>query len=497
MQNKRLIIISSNNKPKSPGGLAVAINALKSFMPDTLIEWHGVTKRPSSDPLIVQEEHDAQLKTFDHHFSVDTYDGFYEGHANGFLWSLFHNETEGAEFDDDAYQKYFQLNQQLADEIVAEYGGTEEAVDIWIHDYQLMPLVKMLKDDTRINCTIRYTHHIPFPALETIKSLSAEAQTNFMGLIESILRADNITVQVHRHFKRFRDIAKDVGFDAGNEQTPEYYDTANWRSDGHCVSVMPCPIGPEPEGIDLLAIEAQQSDEFKKILSNIAPDIPYIYQVGRLDPTKGWGKLLSTYKRMVSSYLKHSFNDAAADTGQSNKLYGLIAVAPKSRENVPVYKKLIERFNGIRNDIKDTIDANKLGRIFYVHDSKVNRNTGFALARNADIITMMSDEEGMGLVALEGYMAQDPNRKNGPAAVIVGKNTGAAEILGNTVITVDTTDPDDMDRALKEAQNMSIEERQFRHAEAKDKIENQYNIKIWGINALGVNNSNPPEPVTA
>lgn len=497
MKNKRLIIISSNNKPESPGGLAVAINALKSFMPDTFIEWHGVAKRPSSDPLIDVKNYDAQLKTFDHYFSDETYDGFYEGHANGFLWSLFHNETEGTEFDQDAYQKYFQLNQQLADEIATEYGGTDEAVDIWIHDYQLMPLVKMLKDDPRINCTIRYTHHIPFPSLETVQSLSSKAQENFMRLIDSILHADNITVQVYRHYKRFRDIAKALGFETGEEQLPQYYSSTCWDKDGHNVDVMPCPIGPEPEGIDLLAIEAERSDEFKEIVSNIDPNTPYIYQVGRLDPTKGWSRLLASYKRLVSSYLKNSFDNAVNNSEQVKPLHGFIAVAPKSRENVPVYKKLIERFNTIRNDILDTVSANNLGRMFYVHDSKVDRSTGFALARNADIITMMSDEEGMGLVALEGFMAQDPNREYGPAAVIVGRNTGAAEILGNSVITVDTTNPDDMDRALQEARNMSPEERKARYFDAKDKIENYYNIKVWGINALGGNPNKQPEPVKA
>src|SRR5690606_10020889 len=74
---------------------------------------------------------------------------------------------------------YKQVNEKFRDAVlkVAEEGDI-----IWIHDYQLLLLPQLLRDQLP-NCTIGFFQHIPFPSYELFRLIPwrSELLTGMLG----------------------------------------------------------------------------------------------------------------------------------------------------------------------------------------------------------------------------------------------------------------------------------------------------------------------------
>src|SRR5690606_26138608 len=90
---------------------------------------------------------------------------YYEGFSNAMLWPIFHYMSTYAEYEQIYWDYYKQVNEKFRDAVlkVAEEGDI-----IWIHDYQLLLLPQLLRDQLP-NCTIGFFQHIPFPSYELFR----------------------------------------------------------------------------------------------------------------------------------------------------------------------------------------------------------------------------------------------------------------------------------------------------------------------------------------
>ena len=106
-----------------------------------------------------------------------TMTNFYEGFCNETLWPLFHYFPTYASFRDHFWKDYRKVNEVFCD-AVAETVRPGDV--IWVHDYHLLLLPRMLKE--RLPGTpVGFFLHIPFPAYEIFRMLPARWRTATRG----------------------------------------------------------------------------------------------------------------------------------------------------------------------------------------------------------------------------------------------------------------------------------------------------------------------------
>ena len=114
------------------------------------------------------------------------------------LWPLFHYHPGEVTFDEDAWNAYSEVNRIFAKTIAR---NTEDGDIIWVHDYHLMLLPAMLREEigtSKKNVKIGFFLHTPFPSSEIYRILPVRRQ-----LLEGVLHSDLIgfhTFDYSRHF---------------------------------------------------------------------------------------------------------------------------------------------------------------------------------------------------------------------------------------------------------------------------------------------------------
>ncbi len=167
----RLIVVSnrvaipSHDGASQAGGLAVAVRSLLKRHPGMWFGWSGG----------VSAEEDVVTKTIVRggmtyvvtDLTDADYQEYYNGFANRVLWPILHYRLDLAEFSRRDLSGYLRVNEHFA----AQLHNVLQPDDvIWVHDYHLMPLAKMLRDRGHHN-RIGFFLHVPFPPPEIITAL--------------------------------------------------------------------------------------------------------------------------------------------------------------------------------------------------------------------------------------------------------------------------------------------------------------------------------------
>ena len=92
--------------------------------------------------------------------SEDDIELYYEGFSNDTLWPLYHDVIEQPTYHRTWWEAYQSVNLRFAQAVAAEAA---QGATIWVHDYQLQLVPKMLRE-LRPDLTIGFFLHIPFPA---------------------------------------------------------------------------------------------------------------------------------------------------------------------------------------------------------------------------------------------------------------------------------------------------------------------------------------------
>jgi trehalose 6-phosphate synthase len=99
--------------------------------------------------------------------AASDYQEYYNGFANRVLWPILHYRLDLAEFSRRDLSGYRRVNAQFASQM---HNLLREDDVIWVHDYHLIPLAKMLRDRGHRN-RIGFFLHIPFPPPEILTAL--------------------------------------------------------------------------------------------------------------------------------------------------------------------------------------------------------------------------------------------------------------------------------------------------------------------------------------
>jgi trehalose 6-phosphate synthase len=415
---------------RAPGGLVSALEPALAGRPATWVGWSGQVGEDAEPSL--PDELDG-LGIVGVHLTTEQVEKFYEGFSNGALWPLYHDLVVTPAYHRPEFVAYREVNAIFAAKVaeLAPEGGT-----VWVHDYQLQLVPKMLRE-LRPDLTIGFFLHIPFPAVELIAQLPWRRQ-----IVEGLLGADLIGFQTHDGALNFLAATRRLlGLDPGGDRV-DVPDEAGRRS----VRVSAFPIGIDAQSFDTLADSAPVKARAEQIREEMGGFRLLFLGVDRLDYTKG----IDVRFRAFSEALAEGLLDASEVT--------MLQVAIPSRGNVDEYQN-------IRDDIELLVgringDLGRVGdpAIHYLHQS-VARDELVAMYVAADVLLVTPLKDGMNLVAKEYVAARVENT----GAVVLSEFTGAAEQLREafivnpydieglkqTLATVAASTPDELARRMR------------------------------------------------
>jgi trehalose 6-phosphate synthase/phosphatase len=337
-------------------------------------------------------------------------DLFYNGFSNSILWPLFHYMFEKTvrlyKDMDKAWKAYQEVNEKFAETVMKIY---KEGDLVWVQDYQLMLLPKILRSRNK-TMPIGFFLHISFPSNEIYRTLPVRVE-----ILEGILASNLIGFHTYDYARHFISSCTKT---LGSVTTPN-----GLYHRGLYVKVRAFPIGINPEqfanGVRTEAarkryMEFAESFKGKKVLIG----------VDRLDYTKGVNLKFMAFKRFLEKYPE--FKDKVV----------LFQVGVPTRENVLDYKQLMSEVNELVGQINSTYGT--LGG-FPLH--YINRSVPFpdlcALYAIADACIVSSIRDGMNLVSSEYVVCQDEAHKlykKEHGVLILSEFAGAARSLGGSII---------------------------------------------------------------
>ncbi|KRA23656.1 trehalose-phosphate synthase [Microbacterium sp. Root61] len=402
---------------RSPGGLVTALEPVMRGANGAWVGWPG--------------QADLELEPFDFEgthlvpvpLSEDEVQLYYEGFSNDTIWPLYHDVIAVPRYRRVWWDAYVRVNRRFAE---AAAAAAAEGGTVWVQDYQLQLVPKMLRE-ARPDLTIGYFHHIPFPAYGLYSQLPWRRQ-----VLEGLLGADVIG---------FQRVA-DAGNFARAVRRQLRYET---KASGIRV---PLPDGGSrvalakafPISIDTASyVELAQRPDVKARAAEIRESLgnpdKILLGVDRLDYTKGIRHRLKAYGELLE------------DGRLSVEHVTLVQVASPSRERVQAYMQLRDEIEQMVSRINGDRDTMGHSAIRYLHQG-YPREEMVALFLAADVMLVTALRDGMNLVAKEYVATRNDNR----GVLILSEFAGAADELGSAL----RVNPHDID-ALKDTIVRAVE----------------------------------------
>ena len=376
-------------------------------------------------------------------------ENFYEGFSNATLWPLYHDVVAKPEFHREWWDSYVAVNRRFAEktaEVAAEHAT------VWVHDYQLQLVPKMLRE-LRPDLRIGFYLHIPFPPAELFSQLAWRRE-----LLEGLLGADLVGFQLNGAAQNFiRLVRQRVGHKTHRDLV--------YLPEGRTVRAAAFPISIDAEAYETLARSEEVAARAKEIREAVGNPRKIFLGVDRLDYTKGiYGRL-------------RAFGELLADGELDVDDAVFIQVATPSREQVEQYRILrhdIERLVGNLNG-----DLGKIGSpaIHYLHSS-YPREEMAAFFRAADIMVVTPLRDGMNLVAKE-YVAC---RYDDAGALVLSEFAGASEEL-RQAWQINPYDINGMKQALLDAYRADDRELK-RRMRAMRRTVTSHDVSAWAQHFL-------------
>ncbi len=372
---------------------------------------------------------------------------FYEGYCNDTIWPLFHYFQSLAVHSSEYWSAYRQVN-QLYSRAVARHAGP--ASTIWIHDYQLMVLPRLLRSRLP-GSSIGFFLHIPFPSFEIFRLLPERKE-----ILQGLLGADLVGFHIYDYARHFM---SSVLRTLGHEHRRGMIALNTTNSYGRSVAVDSFPIGIDYKKF-VTALETPEVRAEIKILESSYKGQKIIVSIDRLDYSKGIMNRLEAFEQFLKQYPKH------------HKKVILLVVAVPSRVEVEAYKDL-------RDTIEQTVSRinGVYGAVDWTPISYQFRNLPFhqivALYAKADVALITPLRDGMNLVAKEYIAAKQ--RKTG--VLILSEMAGAVDELPEA-LRINPNDTASIVKSIRTALRMPKAEQRSRLQSMQRRI-SRYTVTRW------------------
>jgi trehalose 6-phosphate synthase len=376
---------------------------------------HG---RLSELPFVAEALHgdfDVRMLPID----AQTFRAAYNGVANSTLWFVLHMlyELPKAPTFDAAWRRqwasYVRYNQAFAQALADEAAPNAR---VMVQDYHLFLVPRMLRD-LRPDVRIGHFTHTPWVTPDYFTMLPDDVAR---AVLDGVLGADVVGFHTQRWADLFADCCRAV-------------------------------LNREPSGTRVFPLSTDEKEmqrlgwrrDVEKALASLNAEVGDCAVVGRVDRTElsknVWRGLLA-YRELLRRYPQWR-----------GKVVHAIYDNP-SREDLPAYREYTASLERLADEIQDEFATEDWTPVLL----EIGDDYPAALAalRRSDVVFVNSVRDGMNLVVLEGLVLSERH-----PAVVLSRETGAAEVLGDDAIVVNPFDVSATADALHAALSMDADER--------------------------------------
>jgi trehalose 6-phosphate synthase/phosphatase len=417
---------------RSTGGLATGMSGPHERLGGLWIGWPGDLDALGAAGRAEVERRLTEQRLVPLALTREEVARYYEGYSNGVLWPAFHYAVARLPLEVADFDAYEAVNARFADAVAARWSPGDL---VWVHDYQLMLVPRMLRQRLP-QVRIGFFLHIPFPSSEIFRLIPQRD-----ALLEGLLGADLVgfhTAAFVRHFAsaalRLLGATSDV-------------DRVRWR--GREVR-----LGAFPMGIDAARYAARGDDpEIQRRAARLRePGVKLLLGLDRLDYTKGITRRLLAFEALLRR-----------DPSLRERVR-LVQVAVPSRENVAAYRELRDEVDLAVGRIHGQFSTPRWSPVHYLQ-RRLALDEIVALYRAADVVLVTPLRDGMNLVAKEFVAA----RTDGDGVLVLSEFAGAAAELSEA-LHVNPYDLEGTAAALGRALAMPEEERRTRMAVLRERV---------------------------
>jgi trehalose 6-phosphate synthase/phosphatase len=425
----------------SAGGLATGLGSIYTAGENIWIGWPGNTvEDPEQRAEIILELH--ELKMAPVFLTKEDIEEFYEGFSNETLWPAFHYFTQYMVYNPEHWKAYVRVNEKFCNAILKKASPEDT---IWVHDYQLLLLPKMLREKLP-NATIAFFQHIPFPSYEIIRMIPWRTQ-----LLEGMVGADLIGFHTYDDMRHF--------LSAVSRITGLTSESGYIQAENRIINVDSFPMGID---YDKFANQAKSRKtqnivrEFRKQVE----DQKLIITIDRLDYSKGIPQRIQAFDQLLQ---------------QHKELHGkvsMIMIVVPSRDKVQSYKVLKEEIDLLVGRINSEYSTLNWKPVHYFYRSfPFEELSAFYSMSDIALVTPLRD--GMNLVCKE-FVASKTNQTG---VLILSEMAGASKELQDAVL-VNPNDRQGVIDAIYNSLSMKPEEQKARMVSMQESLK-KYDVFQW------------------
>ena len=351
-----------------------------------------------------------------------TFRAAYNGVANSTLWFVLHrlyDPPKSPNFDAAwrrQWASYVRYNEAFARALAEEAAP---GAKVMVQDYHLFLVPRLLRE-LRPDLRIAHFTHTPWVPPEYFTILPDDVSR---AIVEGMLGADLLGFHTERWGRLFRD-------------------TCRALLDVEASAARTFPLGTDADEMQKLAFR-RDVEHAISALDEAVGECAVIGRVDRTELSKNVWRGLLAYRELLRRYPQWR-----------GRVCHVVYNNP-SREDLPAYREYTASIERLAGDIDDEFATDDWSpiQLEIVDDYPA----ALAVLRRSDVVFVNSVRDGMNLVVLEGLVLSERE-----PAVVLSRDTGAAEILGADALSVNPFDVTATADALHQALSMPREERAAR-----------------------------------
>ena len=363
------------------------------------------------------------------------YQNYYNRVSNRTLWFLQHylfDVPRHPRFDwsfRNAWRNYRDVNRAFA---IACDDEADRGAEIYIQDYHLALAPAMLRE-RRSDLGIGHFTHCPWAEPQYFGMLPRPIREE---LLEGMLGADLLGFLVPRWSSNFLRCCAEGGFqidaDAGTVRS----------TDGRVVRVRSYPLGVDADDLRARVTERDVQAQLRSV-HDLAHGRALVVRVDRME---------------LSKNILRGLDGFATFLERNPRMRGRVvhfALAYASRRDLPEYQSYTAEVKHTAEAINERFRTKTWEPVRL--ELRDNYPRALAAMAMADVLVVNPVWDGMNLVAKEG-----PSVSERDTVLILSRNAGAADDLGEGAILVNPFDTVELAEAIASALAMASEERAYR-----------------------------------
>ncbi|MGH8962932.1 MAG: alpha,alpha-trehalose-phosphate synthase (UDP-forming) [Jatrophihabitantaceae bacterium] len=350
---------------------------------------------------------------------AQTFRAAYNSIANSTLWFVLHmlyDLPKAPNFDAiwrRQWASYVRYNQAFAQALADEAAP---GARVMVQDYHLFLVPRMLRT-LRPDVRIGHFTHTPWVSPDYFSMLPDDVAH---AIVDGLLGADVVGFHTERWASLFTDTCRAV-----LAREPE--------------GVRVFPLGTDPDEMRKVGWRRDVESALRALDAEVG-DRKVIGRVDRTELSKNVWRGLLAYRELLRRYPE--WRGRVVHAVYNNP----------SREDLPAYREYTASIERLAAEIDDDFATDDWSPVLL--EIADDYPAALALLRRSDVVFVNSVRDGMNLVVLEGLVLSERD-----PAVVLSRETGAAEVLGADALVVNPFDITASADALHAALTMPDEER--------------------------------------